>query len=93
METAKYHPLSRINQLLPSGVEVTRKTATRWAKEGYRGIVLETLQVGNRRYVTREAVERFIRAAQLHEKYSGSGFQDLLTRASLYALEKGLTVE
>jgi len=35
-------------------------TIWRWATKGLRGVKLETLCIGNQRYTTREAVQRFI---------------------------------
>jgi hypothetical protein len=36
------------------------RTVWRWAAKGLRGVKLETVCVGNQRYTTREAVQRFI---------------------------------
>ena len=36
-------------------------TVYRWSKRGCRGVILETVRIGNRRYVPREALKGFIR--------------------------------
>jgi hypothetical protein len=35
-------------------------TVWRWAREGVRGVTLETVRVGGRRFTSAEAVRRFI---------------------------------
>lgn len=37
-------------------------TIWRWAKRGVRGVVLETIAVGGRRFTSREAFRRFVQA-------------------------------
>jgi len=49
-----------VRRLLPK--QPNPATLWRWHARGVRGIVLETVLVGGRRYVTREALERFIDA-------------------------------
>src|SRR4051794_8951254 len=51
-------PLSRMRDHVPS--RPSPATAFRWAMEGIRGIRLETLMIGGRRYTSREAVVRFL---------------------------------
>jgi len=37
------------------------RTLARWATRGVRGVILDTCVVGNRRFTTRESIERFVR--------------------------------
>ena len=41
------------------GTKVNRSTVHRWRVRGARGVKLETLLVGGRRYTSEEALERF----------------------------------
>jgi hypothetical protein len=34
-------------------------TLYRWSRDGYRGVVLETIRIGRARYTSREALQRF----------------------------------
>lgn len=45
--------------LAPPGRVVPHGTLHRWTTKGCRGIVLETLHLGGRRYTSTEAVQRF----------------------------------
>jgi len=40
----------------------SRMTLHRWTHRGLRGVRLETLLIANRRYTSRQAIERFIAA-------------------------------
>ena len=51
-------PISEAGKLVPG--RPATSTLWRWAKKGCRGVRLETFSVGSRRYVTREAIARFI---------------------------------
>jgi hypothetical protein len=42
-------------------------TIRRWTLQGFRGVVLESLKIGSRRYTTREAVVRFINQLSAQE--------------------------
>lgn len=44
---------------LAEAEKIDLTTAWRWAKRGVRGVVLETVTIGGRRYTTREAYRRF----------------------------------
>lgn len=39
---------------------VSMPTAWRWSMKGARGVKLETMQIGGRRYTTQEAFQRFV---------------------------------
>jgi len=54
-------PINRAAALFP-GNQPHLATIWRWAQRGVRGIKLETVAIGGRRYVSPEAVERFIAA-------------------------------
>ncbi len=56
-------PIARIaehERLWPEGRAPHRDTIARWARQGCRGVRLETVLLGGRRYSSLEAVERFI---------------------------------
>lgn len=42
------------------GKKPSIRSVVRWASEGYKGCVLETCKIGNTRYTSTEAIERFI---------------------------------
>jgi hypothetical protein len=46
---------------LPEAVPTrpARSTARRWAREGVKGVVLETVRLGGRRFTSHEALARF----------------------------------
>ena len=44
------------------GLTVDRTTIYRWHSRGVRGVKLETLQLGSKRFTSKEALERFIEA-------------------------------
>jgi Protein of unknown function (DUF1580) len=55
-------PIARVaehGQLWPEGRAPHPETIARWARRGCRGIRLETVVLGGRRYSSIEAVERF----------------------------------
>ena len=57
-------PIGRVpehEQLWPDGKAPHPETVARWARKGCRGVRLETVLVGGRRYSSAEAVDRFIR--------------------------------
>ena len=41
-------------------VRCSRSTLERWVRTGARGVLLETILVGNRRFTTEAAIERFL---------------------------------
>jgi hypothetical protein len=47
-------------QLWPDGTAPHAETVSRWARKGCRGVRLETVMLGGRRYSSAEAVNRFI---------------------------------
>jgi hypothetical protein len=53
-------PLADAAELLP--VRPSLSTLSRWRREGFRGVKLETVVVGRRRCTSLEALERFIAA-------------------------------
>lgn len=57
METESLLSLSEASRYLPDRPHVS--TLHRWRLRGIRGIKLETILVGGRRYTSREALERF----------------------------------
>ncbi len=46
-------------------VQTARSTVERWIRLGSRGVVLETIYFGGKRYTSQEAIDRFVRK-QLH---------------------------
>jgi hypothetical protein len=56
-------PIGRVpdlEQLWPEGKSPHPETVARWARKGCRGVRLETVLLGGRRYSSVEAVNRFI---------------------------------
>ena len=53
-------PFETCGQLIPG--RPARCTTFRWALKGIRGVKLETFVCGHKRFTTREAISRFIRA-------------------------------
>ncbi len=56
-------PLIRAGEHMPpspSGRPKSQATLWRWARDGYRGVVLETLKVGSGTYTSVEAIRRFM---------------------------------
>ena len=53
-------PFETCGQLIPG--RPSRCTLFRWAFKGIRGVKLETLVVGHKRFVSKEAIARFISA-------------------------------
>jgi hypothetical protein len=47
-------------QLRSDGTAPNRETVARWARQGCRGLRLESVMIGGRCYTSVEAVERFI---------------------------------
>jgi len=45
--------------------EVSLPTLWRWMLKGTRGVVLESIRIGGRRYTSKEACLRFVEASQL----------------------------
>jgi len=52
--------------LFPSGPHPA--TVWRWSQRGVRGVRLESILVGGKRFTSREAIERFIAASNPNEK-------------------------
>ena len=46
-------------------VHTARSTVERWIRLGSRGVILESIYFGGKRYTSKEAIERFVRS-QLH---------------------------
>ena len=53
-------PVGKISTLLPKRVHTA--TIWRWIQRGVRGVKLETVLIGGRRYTSREALQQFIAA-------------------------------
>jgi len=56
-------PLNQVAEHIPSsrpGKKLNVGTVWRWASAGVRSVKLETVSIGNSRYTSREALERFI---------------------------------
>jgi len=54
-------PLNAAHALLPEGaVRLSYQTLLAWASRGLRGIVLETVWIGGRRYTSQERVDWFL---------------------------------
>lgn len=50
-------------------------TLRRWCHEGLRGIVLETVLVGGRRFTSQEAITRFIERLSQDNQHQTTGSQ------------------
>lgn len=65
-------PLSRVSALLPvsarSGRRFHVETVRRWATEGCRGVVLETLRLPAGRYTSPAAITRFLQELNAREE-------------------------
>jgi hypothetical protein len=61
--------LSQAAQELPGRPHVS--TLWRWSRRGVRGVTLETVSIGGRRYTSREALGRFTAALSDHHTASG----------------------
>ena len=46
-------------EFLPAGSRPNYSTWWRWSRRGCRGVTLETILIGGRRYTTAESVQRF----------------------------------
>lgn len=55
-------PLTDVSKLLPSGP--SHKTVWRWSTRGLRGVVLNTVRLGQKTYTSEEEVTRFLDAIQ-----------------------------
>lgn len=55
--------ISDVPDMLPRrrGKKTHYQTVWRWAKNGSRGLVLETIRIGHIRYTSLEALERFLK--------------------------------
>ena len=54
-------PLLNLNQATNCfPVKCSRATLERWIRQGTRGVQLETIVVGNRRFTTEQAIQRFL---------------------------------
>ena len=61
-------PLLDLVQAMKSfPIKCSRATIVRWIRRGTRGTRLETIQIGNRRFTTAGAIERFLVGQQLTE--------------------------
>ena len=54
-----YIPLNEAAGIFP-GKRVHVSTLHRWTLKGVNGVKLETIQVGKRRFVTKEAIDQFL---------------------------------
>ena len=55
-----------VAQFLPHGSRPSYSTWWRWWRYGIRGVRLETVVLGGRRYTSAEAVQRFVSAMTAH---------------------------
>lgn len=55
-------PLNDARESFPGHKSLSRATLNRWQAEGVRGVRLETIVVGRRRFVSKESIERFVTA-------------------------------
>ncbi len=53
-------PISKAPAHIPSRPHVA--TVWRWIKNGVRGVTLDTIVIGGKRYTSREAIQRFMEA-------------------------------
>jgi hypothetical protein len=58
MEATAFIPLNEAAKQIPGRPHLS--SLHRWANRGVRGVKLETVRVGNRRFVTQEAIDRFL---------------------------------
>jgi hypothetical protein len=65
----KYHPIAEIRKLLPGAPHIS--TIHRWMLRGVRGIKLETVLIGGRRYVSDEALNEFLRLINANDTSTG----------------------
>lgn len=59
--------LSEVSCSMPS--KPSYCTIMRWKREGLRGVKLETLLIGGRRYTSVEALHRFIKSVNCKSKH------------------------
>jgi len=55
-------PMRNAGKYFP--VTVERGSLERWRRLGVRGVKLETVLIGSRRYVSQDAIDRFVAATQ-----------------------------
>lgn len=58
LASEKLVPISAAGQKFPH--PVGRTALERWMRHGVRGVRLESIQIGNRRFTSEEAIQRFI---------------------------------
>ena len=63
----KLIPLSEARLLLPG--QVAPQTLERWIREGIRGVKLEVVYCGKRRYTSEEAIQRFLEGQNRNLEY------------------------
>jgi len=67
VETEDLIPFCEARSAFPGGKRLSLATLHRWRLHGVRGVKLETALIGGSRYVSREAISRFIRAQNADE--------------------------
>lgn len=60
LDARELFSLAQAAKLLPGRPHIS--TLHRWRLKGVKGVKLDTVVVGGRRFVTREALERFVQA-------------------------------
>lgn len=99
LDVEKLITLQQAAALLPgeNGKSVNPQTVWRWTMRGLRGVRLETVVIGGRRYTSREAVCRFAaaltaerdgRAVEMPPRPSGRAPADTAQRRTLERLRK-----
>ena len=59
-QTEETIPIAELPKQLPSRPHIS--TVWRWIKRGCRGVRLETVLIGGKRFTSKEAVDRFVHA-------------------------------
>ena len=54
-------------------IEPSTPTLWRWVLKGTRGVVLESIKIGGRRFTSKQAIERFIAASSVQPNRSMRG--------------------
>lgn len=64
------------------GIDISSKTALRWALAGTGGAKLESIRIGGRRMTSRAAIRRFVSAQQQQQRAAPPAHQALDPRAA-----------
>lgn len=81
--------LDEVRNHLPRG-GISRSGVERWIRKGTRGAILESACIGNRRYTSVEAVQRFLERSNRPKAEEGKPAFPRRTRAELERKKKEL---